>query len=340
MGSMYFGRPTLEPLGLDLVDCEGAGSYPTQFYARTADLRPVFIRYGGGRLRVWVGEPGTSSGNMVDDSWWPARAPARDAKIAGDRDGDIGLEQVCEIAGITIRGEVPPAAPWPRIRDFSGRTTYWERGVWLTLTGADDFVAALARVWPDVTVIQYALKKPGYLRRKRISECNFHPILGIGGLGAKLDAMLGGEPARNGDLSAVFKHVIRVASRIFLSPAIDHRSSTEALAARGHNVSFAPGTWATLWGETATSDKVGLGFLHQADAATNAFFRERVAESIDLASGAVISPRSPYWVSPDVDAWCRAEPHRYLLGAVQWDVPKREQPTCQVWRFKSESAED
>jgi len=52
---MLYTRPQIQPLEFDLLDLRGGGSFPSQFYGRTADDRPIYIKYRGGCLIVRCG---------------------------------------------------------------------------------------------------------------------------------------------------------------------------------------------------------------------------------------------------------------------------------------------
>ena len=111
---MFYSRPNLRSLGIDVVKIDGGGSCPAQFEGETADGRHVYIRYRGGRFSVDCGE-----------GW------GINASIGPYLHGSMLLEQACDLAGITVRGErltlseekFREAAEQEWILDWSGRTT-------------------------------------------------------------------------------------------------------------------------------------------------------------------------------------------------------------------------
>ena len=153
---MFYTRPTLAPLGIDLCKIGGGGSCPAQFYGRTAEGRPTYIRYRGGRFSVSIGDVGAPE----------HETPTKllDAVIGPTLHGDMLLEQACDLAGLTVRGERlvlsdekrEAAAEKSNILDWSGRTTYWVRDLVMTEDAGRCFVETLARkvgepVFFDVT---------------------------------------------------------------------------------------------------------------------------------------------------------------------------------------------
>jgi hypothetical protein len=93
---MFYSRPSIEPLGWDLAEFRPNGAFA--FVGTTTDNRPVDIKYRSGWLQVWSGEPG---------------APSTDeervlvAKIGPLYHGYMLPEQVCDVLGLTIKGQKP-----------------------------------------------------------------------------------------------------------------------------------------------------------------------------------------------------------------------------------------
>jgi hypothetical protein len=91
---MFYSRPSIEPLGWDLAEFRPNGAFA--FVGTTTDNRPVDIKYRSGWLQVWSGEPG---------------APSTDeervlvAKIGPLYHGHMLPEQVCDVLGLTIKGQ-------------------------------------------------------------------------------------------------------------------------------------------------------------------------------------------------------------------------------------------
>jgi len=81
---------------LTIRDVELKTEYlPAQWYARTLDDRPVYIRFKYGRLSVNVGPVGGSIDEAVRSPRW------YDAIVADDHD-DLTFDEVCRLAGITV----------------------------------------------------------------------------------------------------------------------------------------------------------------------------------------------------------------------------------------------
>lgn len=118
MTSRFFTPPKLRPLGLELRTLDGGGSCPSQFYGETLDGREVYCRYRGGRLTVEVDqEPGGAVSKEAD--------VLLDAVIGPPLDGDISAQNLCQIAGISVRMPLSDHGSAERQLDLSGAVTYW-----------------------------------------------------------------------------------------------------------------------------------------------------------------------------------------------------------------------
>lgn len=185
--SMFFSRPNLKPLNIDLISIEGGGSCPAQFWGQTADGRSLYIRYRGGHFGVECGDV-----KLID------------ACIGPGLHGDLMMEQACDLAGLTVRGKRLvlseearlDAAEHGPILDWSGRTTYWERNFQCAPAHALHFIDALQLRYPRGVLLEiYFESLPlkdtdthGLFRacrlRKRLSEC---PNLGVVAFGVEAD---------------------------------------------------------------------------------------------------------------------------------------------------------
>ena len=159
---MIYGRPSLPQIDLDLAEVSGGGSCPSQFYGKTADGSSVYLRYRGGSLRIDKGEPGVAFdvGTMTE---------IYRARIGPPFHGDILIEQICDLTGVTVRGERLSLSEekWAResddvdVIDFSGRRKYFEVG----LCCSDNELPLLLRDLTDhiegvVVVFEYASVEP------------------------------------------------------------------------------------------------------------------------------------------------------------------------------------
>lgn len=168
---MFFSRPDLKPLNIDLISIEGGGSRPSQFWGQAVDGRSIYIRYRGGHFGVECGGV-----ELID------------AYIGPRLHGDMLMEQACDLAGLTVRDkrlvlseekrlEAAENAP---ILDWSGRTTYWERDFQFAPAHALRFFDALQLRYPSGTLLEnYLSSTPlpphsffrGCRLHKRLSDC-------------------------------------------------------------------------------------------------------------------------------------------------------------------------
>jgi hypothetical protein len=151
---MFYTRPKIQPLNLDLVDLRGGGSCPSQFFGRTTDDRPLYIRYRNGWLSANQGAPGDDRGSEDQE--------LVNILIGPVFHGDILMEQVCDILGLTLFGITPPFTEEDRVKaaehswilDWSGKKTYWEEQLQVTKEGGIRFVEALRSAFPDLRILE------------------------------------------------------------------------------------------------------------------------------------------------------------------------------------------
>lgn len=202
---MFFSRPNLKSLDIDLISIEGGGSCPSQFWGQTADGRSLYIRYRGGNFSVESGDV-----KLID------------ACIGPGLHGDLLVEQACDLAGLTVRGKRLvlseearfEAAEHGPVLDWSGRTTYWERHFQGAPAHALHFIDTLQLRHPRGVLLEiYFESLPlkgkdtrGLFRacrlRNRLSEC---PDLGSVVFGVEADdrKIAGIAESRDVKLSAV-----------------------------------------------------------------------------------------------------------------------------------------
>lgn len=185
---MFYSRPNLPKLGIDLVKLEGGGMAPSQFEGKTADGRPIYIRYRGGYFSVQLGKPGQSvyEGEEI-----------LAADFGPGLHGAMLLEQACDLAGITINGSKPvltlerwrEASEEAAYLDFSGRSTYWIRDLSMSRQAGECLLERFKQRFPNLLMLEGSLvlierkspsiydllpfmspPKPMYQRRFRIRE--------------------------------------------------------------------------------------------------------------------------------------------------------------------------
>lgn len=84
---MFFTRPILTPLGIDLSDIEGGGSGPSQFFGRTSDGCPSYIRVAGewfsNRFELVDLSSGAVIGTIQHPAWYSMDLLAWTRAVAG-----------------------------------------------------------------------------------------------------------------------------------------------------------------------------------------------------------------------------------------------------------------
>ncbi|MBM7066421.1 hypothetical protein [Actibacterium sp. 188UL27-1] len=136
----FFVVPRTVGLGLDLLQLEGGGAAPAEFHGLTRDRCPIYARYRGGDLSVYVADcpdadPVTEGTLQFSENVGPPMH------------GAMTLDQLCALAGLTVRGQapaVPDAADLSGggLRDLQPGTIHYQE--WLSLTSgtAEDWLMA------------------------------------------------------------------------------------------------------------------------------------------------------------------------------------------------------
>jgi|GEM_PF-7006837 len=144
---MYFTRPKIKPLNWDLKELVDNGIY--LFDGFTSDNSPVNIKYRGGWLQVWHGDPGASLGE--------ANHQVVEERIGPPYHWGLLAEQACDLLGITINGKKPilteeqrlQAAKYEPILDWSGETTYWQSFNYMFPDDVSNFRNEIESAFPD-----------------------------------------------------------------------------------------------------------------------------------------------------------------------------------------------
>jgi hypothetical protein len=326
---MFYGRPDIPQLGLDLTELEGGGSFPSQFEGRIANGRPIFIHYRGGWLTVYAGPPGAKPRE--------AKEVLLEACIGWPLHGVLLKEQACDLAGLTIRGRRPvlsdealrAAADKDDVRDWSGRTTYWIRPVLATEEGGRRLARELASIDPAMRMLEIDwLRGPlrrFFVPRMAISDCRHSVIFAFGANEKRLAGLLAGIDVPLAELDEAF--ACRVSFHFGWRNSSRGPSFTDKLASKhGRNMVFA--SMRTLSGgfrtQFSTDDAKEESLVRNAIEAIQSCFANWV-EDIDLSTGEPIGgPKAGFWYSPDLRDWCSAAPDRYLSCRIEEDGLKRD----------------
>lgn len=320
---MFYSRPNLPQLGLDLIEVSGGIGEPSEYWGVTADRREIHLHYDCGRLSI----------SASADRDRPA-AELVNASIGPALHGDILLEQMCELADITIGGERPilsederrNAAEKAWILDWSGRTTYWVREVLVTEEGGRRLQRELAAVFPGLKILEvdwdWDNPKPRrrFLPRKTISQCRRSAIFGFDVDESRFARMMARDHVNLAELDDVFAHHLSFRFRWNESC-----SDEEGLTNMRRRIATPEGE---LLGDFetkfATDDEQGHAYVRRLNEAIEHCFSNWV-EGIDLGTGETIrGPRALNWYSHDLRDWCAAAPHRYLFSLTERAGKRRD----------------
>jgi hypothetical protein len=234
---------------------------------RTTDGHNVYIRYRGGHFSVRV------DGRV-----------ALEAVIGPALHGAMLVEQACDLAGLTVRGERlalseerrQEAAEQGPILDWSGRTTYWERWFETTKERGLKFFDILKEVHPDGLLIEITFSRNS--RRlcrlqKMLSQCGEDGAgavtLGIGAQPQRVAALLSSSGCRLADVAGAFAHTLHFGFR--------NRDPRNRLPHPFSDTAESDGSEATplvgnLKSQFTTGDPRGRAFVEEVAAAADACF--------------------------------------------------------------------
>jgi hypothetical protein len=314
---MFYSRPNLPQLGLDLVEVSGGLGEPSEYWGVTADRREIHLHYDCGRLSI----------SASADRDRPAEE-LLSASIGPALHGDILLEQMCELADITIGGERPflseadrrNAAEKAWILDWSGRTTYWVREVLVTEEGGRRLERELAAVFPGLKILEvdwdWDDPKPRrrFLPRKTISQCRRSALFGFDVDESCFARMMTRDHVTLAELDEVFAHHLTFRFRWNDRPAGHALAAEQQINARCGIVTPDSELLGEFETKFATDDEQGHAYVRRLNEAIEHCFSNWV-EGIDLGTGETIrGPRALNWYSHDLRDWCAAAPHRYLFS--------------------------
>lgn len=310
---MFYSRPALPTLGLDLVEVDGGIGRPTQFRARTKDGRSVVLGYDSGRLSIATEDSGVELGRELFS-----------AQIGPRFNGDMLLEQICDLTGITLCGVKPvldeetwrDAAERNWVLDWSGNTTYWVGDLQVTEEGGRHFADALAAEFPDLRILEvfwdHSTKegRRRYLPRKSISQCHRAALFGFGADQAKLDRMLSREHIPLAELDEVFTHHMDFQ---FEWDAAPDQMASRIVAVDANRPLDLPETRlaGSLETQFTTGDARGQDYTNRVLKVLQSCFSAWV-EEVDLVSGETLAIRQGAWHSHDLRDWAAAGRNRFL----------------------------
>ncbi|HET6160336.1 MAG TPA: hypothetical protein VFE34_18475 [Dongiaceae bacterium] len=317
---MFYSRPNLSQLGLDLIEVYGSIGEPSEYWGETADGRAIHLHYDYGRLSI------SASADR--------QRPAEDllnASIGPALNGEILLEQICDLAGITIRGERPTlsederrnAAEKAWILDWSGRTTYWVREVLVTEEGGRRLERELAAVFPGLKILEvdwdWDAPKPRrrFLPRKTISQCRRSALFGFKVDESRFARMMTRDHVTLAELDEVFAHHLSFRFRWNDRRAGHSLAAEQLINAQRAIVTPESELLGDFETKFATDDEHGHAYVRRLNEAVEHCFSNWV-EGIDLGTGETIrGPRALNWYSHDLRDWCAAAPHRYLFSLTE-----------------------
>lgn len=316
---MRFSRPELPKLNLDLAHFDGGGSCPSLFKGVTREGRSIHAKYRNGWLRI-----------AFDDS----DEILLQAQIGDAYDGDILLEQVCDLAGMTIHGEMPvltrealerasDAAP---VKDWSGRTIYWSFVLEYTRLAGQTFLHELEDMLPGLLVkFDYHGKDNPNSRwvARRLSET-------IDGWGSYC---LGMEPAEYfASPDMLFEHyrAFDRSRRINVKMPTDTKSRefdcyNSAFASKhsGREVEIHPTFRGHIRGEIRSDNAEEQRLLDRIETLVTRHFSNR-RKSVEIDTHEVIDRfESRGWYSRDLIEWCDPGKMRFLGATIEKGAPGR-----------------
>ena len=283
------------------------GCRPEEIVGTTSDNRPVYIRYSGGVLSVECGEVG---GNQ--------QSPKRmllEAQIGPPDDDDIEPWQVCDLAGITVRGMPLPGSKSPFIPNWSGDTTYWTRHICVTERGSMQFLSRLQAQIGEAAIFEnrwiYSkdgrATRPGMNRRASLQDCRDGALLGFYPRAAPSREALAKPLHIVADLRKLYAAVVVL--NFSWSKPRTHYTYPEVLAARKPPVDLHYGDLSGfMFTEFETKNQLEKELVEEIVQAADATFSNTVIK-VQLATG-LISPASErwFWYSNDMRDIFRDDP--------------------------------
>ena len=146
---MFYSRPQLPQLGLDLAEVDGGLGRPSQYRGRTTDGRAVRLGYDRGKLSVAIEDGPDGLGRELIS-----------VQIGPRFNGDMLLEQICDLTGITLRGEKPRLSEEIR-RELGRRVVLKWNPKWVyVLDDSGERGARIQRVLNEIEAREAPRRKP------------------------------------------------------------------------------------------------------------------------------------------------------------------------------------
>jgi hypothetical protein len=315
---MFYKRPEIEPLNLDLVRLDGGGSCPSQFFGTTVDGRSLYIRYRNGWLSACGGDldcpPGSEDEELVT------------ARIGPAFHGDILMEQVCDLLGLTLFGTTPPftdddrlkAAEKSKILDWSGKTTYWEEQLQVTREGGKRFVETLKAAFYDLVILEVSWQQGRtYIKRDSVDNCKYQASVGINPDPQRLMSILNAKHTQRVDLKNAFSYVINFRfdwnNRLERDRYMNYKNVNRPFfEVFGERAVLAERSRGTVSGEFATDDPKSVVFVTRLYEVIDACFSGRAAW-VDPQGTILRMFDKPSLHSRDLAEWCRRSTDHYLM---------------------------
>jgi len=332
---MFYTRPILPELNLDLVEIRGGGFRDCRFWGTASDGRPIYIHYEAGELEIFECSPAPDA---------EPQEVLLHAEIGPPWHGDITLEQVCDITGITVNGKRltvseearRAAADRDPILDWSGRTAYWHQRLIATRRDMQNFIDALTRNRPDLRLLESVWPKPikdhSLVERSSLADCEVFIWLACGGNDDSLRRLLSQEHVRMPELEDAFPYLVELWPDVFISPSRNRAPADEGFFEVESPARVDPACpdihlpsrklYAEIRGAFRLDNEESQEFINTVLAAASATFANEI-ERIDVASGEVIDTgECDAWFGHDVRDLCLAGPNRYVRSRYE-SVPVR-----------------
>lgn len=176
---MYFSRPKIAPLNLDLTGLTPDGSH--SFIGKTSDGRAIEIKYRSSWIQVWIAADKTGKPNYS--------APNLAASIGPPHHGFILPEQVCDLLGLTLEGQKPVLKQeqldklneYEPVLDWTGATTYWESWHYLHEADLHSLIKDIMRIHSDSHLfrMEYKDQKRQYRRVSQSLDTDKNLVIGV-----------------------------------------------------------------------------------------------------------------------------------------------------------------
>ncbi|MFK4508114.1 hypothetical protein [Bradyrhizobium daqingense] len=327
--SRYFTPPKPVPLELDLVQLEGGGYAPAQFWGQTRDGQEVYIRYRGGHFSVTL-----ENGTDVE-----GETCLLDVTIGPPFHGGMSVEQVCNYFGITINGIRPPLpAPGETLpegcKDLSGRTTFYDAWFSSGLDTQKRFLTAALAAFPGATLMQPIFdqfKTVGYRVCPTVETLTSDfSLIVLGELTENTIARLAHEPLWDRETGDCVIH-LRTSGIQYPIRKYGNDDAERLRGVLGRTIYVAGQVDDCLYGsfsvhsEFSTGDASRQSLLQKLDGLLDKFFPACQVDFFDLKTGQMEQEDSfVMHFDPAIVSWLDAGPDRWLSieNKGDWQSPR------------------